>query len=237
MPKVIHDCPFVAQRSFALIASGVLPVEGNKTSARLLIHIDCDEEYSVRCPDRWGLDFHPRPSFFPCLFLARDNCSQRFIISFRGAHGAAIKGLEYASFTVGTRSVYYSLIGAMSDAGLSIGTHSYLFLENNRLRTRMELFPRTSPVTRRRLGYAGLLALVKWRCIAPSHSYSFSGTATYHHRASVVAEWPKELSMGQSKPIMKVPLHHKWLWIVPSAQAGRRYKKNLSNVSRSGAVK
>lgn len=127
MPKVIHDCPFVAQRSFALIASGVLPVEGDKTSARLLIHIDCDEEYSVRCPDRWGLDFHPRPSFFPCLFLARDNCSQRFIISFRGAHGAVIKGLEYASFTVGTRSVYYSLIGALSDAGLSIGAHLYRF--------------------------------------------------------------------------------------------------------------
>ena len=49
-------------------------------SARLLIRIDCDVEYSVRCPYCWGLDLHPRPSFFPCLFLARDNYSQRFII-------------------------------------------------------------------------------------------------------------------------------------------------------------
>jgi hypothetical protein len=49
-PPVIHDCPFVAQHSFALIASGVLPVEGDKTSARLLIHVDCDVEYSVRYP-------------------------------------------------------------------------------------------------------------------------------------------------------------------------------------------
>ncbi|KAF8500438.1 hypothetical protein F5888DRAFT_1633172 [Russula emetica] len=44
---------------------------------------------------------------------------------------------------------------------------------------------------------AGLRILVRrrWRCvcIAPSHSCSLFGTATYHDRASIVTEWTKDL--------------------------------------------
>lgn len=106
------------------------------------------------------------------------------------------------------QSVCNSLIGARHNAGLSIGARLYLILVNNKLRTCVVLSPCTSPTMRPRLASAGLLVLARWRwrciCTAPSYSCSLFGTATYHHRASMMTEWAKGLSKDQGKPFKEV---------------------------------
>ena len=105
---------------------------------------------------------------------------------------------------MGTQSAFcYPLIGARPYASLSIGARLHLILVNNKLRTGVVVSPRTSPVMHFRLRLGFLFssdgdgdAYALLRAIAAA----FFGTATYHHSASMVTEWAKELSMDQRKP-------------------------------------
>lgn len=106
---------------------------------------------------------------------------------------------------MGTRCACYTLIGARLHPGLSIGARLYLILVNNKLRIcclrALHRFMRLRPAS------AGLLVLARWRwkcvCIAPSHSCSLFGTATYHHRASVMTELGQGARYGPEETIQE----------------------------------